>query len=269
MSKADLFMSLNDISLLLLSVSSVILLAKALGFIDYVPYLSRYIEKKEKEKVLILLDKLGLKTQIQAALSASAIKIPSKAFDEIGLKKMIAKSIISERILVGKINPTESDNYWNVIGHSCDPNNAYRYAQFAAAKWKKVLLQNEAKNAKIDFIVTPKNGSPLVGYELSKLLNVPFVLYSDEQKFSLLDGRNIFEGKFDASYLPPSGATALIFDDSTTGGRKVIALATDIRNFGYQVNDCLVLFEPMGKKPSARESLAAVNVELHRVIEKK
>jgi orotate phosphoribosyltransferase len=105
-------------------------------------------------------------------------------------------------------------------------------------------------------------GSPLLGYKFSELLDKPFVLHSIESKFqSKTDNlKQVFDiGKT----IPSKGSTALLVDDSTTGGRKMIKAIEDLRKYGYKVTDCLVIFEPTIK--NVRERLKDKGITLHSI----
>ena len=58
---------------------------------------------------------------------------------------------------------------------------------------------------------------------------------------------------------------ALIVDDSTTGGRKVLDIIDDLRKYNYEITDCLVVFVPIGK--NVENKLKEKNVNLHKIIE--
>ena len=118
------------------------------------------------------------------------------------------------------------------------------------------------KNPCIDFIVTPKGGSPILGYEFSKLLEKPLLLHEIEERF--LCEENDMRKNFDCSKKPPKGSRALIVDDSTTGGRMVISAIKDLKKYGYDVTECLVVFEPQAK--DARRKLASEGVNLISIV---
>ena len=112
------------------------------------------------------------------------------------------------------------------------------------------------RNVDFDFVVTPKSGSPLLGYEFAKLVNKPFVLREQTERLNRYqDPRSIFN----CAEVPEKGSMALIVDDSTTGGTLLCDTVKDLRKYGYQVNTCLVVFEV--KKKDARVRLKKENVQ--------
>ena len=118
-------------------------------------------------------------------------------------------------------------------------------------------------NYKIDFVVTPKQGSPILGYEFAKLIEKPFVLHEEIERFKGMD--NDMRAVFDCHAVPKKGAVALIVDDSTTGGTMVCNTVRHLRKYGYKVYNCLVVFEPKNKR--GRERLAAEQIGLLSIIE--
>ena len=66
--------------------------------------------------------------------------------------------------------------------------------------------------------------------------------------------------RFDCAEVPAKGSRALIVDDSTTGGRMVLSAVEDLRKYGYDVSECLVVFEPCQK--DARKKLQQQGIQL-------
>jgi orotate phosphoribosyltransferase len=121
-----------------------------------------------------------------------------------------------------------------------------------------VETTQKVKNPVIDFVVTPKGGSPILGYEFSKLMNKPFVLHEENARFDSV--RDDMRKWFDCASVPPRGSRALIVDDSTTGGRMVLKVITDLKKYGYKVTECLVVFEPQNKDAAKKLSDQGVNL---------
>lgn len=129
--------------------------------------------------------------------------------------------------------------------------------------WADIVENSQdVKNPVIDFVVTPKGGSPILGYEFSKLMNRPLVLHEEEARFDC--EKDDMRKWFDCAVIPPKGSKALIVDDSTTGGRMVLKVIEDLRKYGYDVSECLVVFEPQNK--DARKKLSDQEVNLISII---
>lgn len=93
-------------------------------------------------------------------------------------------------------------------------------------------------------------------------MNRPFVLHEESARFdSEEDDMRMW---FDCADIPVKGARALIVDDSTTGGRRVLSVINDLRKYGYEVSECLVVFEPQNK--DARKKLSDQEVNLISIV---
>lgn len=137
------------------------------------------------------------------------------------------------------------------------------YARLLSTHWADLLENTQTiQSPMFDFVVTPKDGSPILGYEFSKLLNKPFVLHEMSDRFVSVE--DDMRKRFNCAEIPKKGACALIVDDSTTGGRMVLGIIEDLRKYGYRVTDCLVIFEPQNK--DARKKLADQEVNLISIV---
>jgi orotate phosphoribosyltransferase len=135
------------------------------------------------------------------------------------------------------------------------------FARYLETFWRDRLLTDEV-DPDIQFVVTPKAGSPILGYEFARNLNLPFVIHSSEKKFATEPDE--FSAHFDCIPPPLEHGRGLIVDDSSTGGTKVLELIDDLRRFGYNTKDCLIVFEPQLKE--ARRKIREKGVRLHSII---
>ena len=182
---------------------------------------------------------------------------------EESVRKSMENYRIDHKFTVGKHNPVEQDYYYDLIGGTCDSVNAESFARMLSAYWNAILTdEGLLEHPEFDFVVTPKGGSPILGYEFAKLINRPFVLHEDKKRFA--DNENDPLTYFNYYKAPKNGATALIVDDSTTGGRMVAETVDHLRKFGYRVHTCLVVFAPQTKDAAAR--LKSKNVQLVSII---
>jgi len=162
-------------------------------------------------------------------------------------------------VSVGRIRQTELNYYIDLIGHSCNPNIAEAYARLLSSFWVNTIENTESiRTPDIDFIVTPKGGSPILGYEFAKVLDKPFVLHEMSDRFK--SEEDDMRKRFDCAEIPEKGNKALIVDDSTTGGRMVLCAIEDLKRYGYTVTECLVVFEPQQKNARQKLSDQAVNL---------
>lgn len=179
------------------------------------------------------------------------------------IEKKLKELTIDKKVSVGKIRKTELNYYIDLIGHSCSQECAQAYARILTSYWADIVENSQdVKNPVIDFVVTPKGGSPILGYEFSKLMNKPLVLHEEEARFDC--EKDDMRKWFDCAVIPPKGSKALIVDDSTTGGRMVLKVIEDLRKYGYDVSECLVVFEPQNK--DARKKLSDQEVNLISIV---
>ena len=259
----NVFDLINQIILFLLAISTLI------GILDFVGLLPnkfrKWLQINRTDETLKLLEELGIDIEQHRRLN-SGLKYPKKFADE-NIEKITKEALekykISKKVSVGYHRPTELDYYYDLIGATCNEKIAQYFAHILSTYWASHLTgKNKIKYIDFDFIVTPKSGSPLLGYEFSKLVDKPFVLHENNERFVLNNDMRVV---FDCLQVPEKGATALIVDDSTTGGRMVCSTIKDLKKYGYQVNPCFVVFEPKSK--NARERISELNVELVSVVQ--
>ena len=235
---------------------------EATGLINYIPKLNRISLEAKVKKTIAILREFGIEPNENKALIKSS-KISQHNGD---IKGLISNCTISKPVSVGKTEAVTTESFWDVIGDSTNEKKAILYARALTTKYKDLLRKNLMSD--FDFVVTPKNGSPILGYEFSRILKKDFALHSSDEKYFLSNGDVEWHQYFDMHPKPKQGATALIVDDSTTGGRKIMEIIDHLRHFGYKVNNCLVIFEPQIKKPLPSEKFSEMKVKLH-YIEKK
>ena len=175
----------------------------------------------------------------------------------------LEKFKINKRMSVGHFRTTNLKYYYDLIGGTCDCEAAQYFANLLCTYWaKNSVLSTTVKDADFDFVVTPKGGSPILGYEFSKLVKKPLVLHEESPRFK--DSEEDVRYWFDCRIIPEKGKKALIVDDSTTGGTMVSNTIEHLRKYGYLVSTCLVVFEPQAK--NARKRLEQKDVQLVSII---
>lgn len=247
--------------LILLSISTVVTLADALGFTPQ--RLSKWLNRNRVNTIVEILKEFGIdierykRTNLALGLksyfdSKELVSSLEKNLDDITLKG---------DFIVGKTESASSKAFINLMGATTAPEKAKLYARYLSTYWKELILKDTVKSSDFDLIITPKSGSPILGYEFSQIFEKPFMLHCKEAKF---DSATFNMHKhFDFCALPAENSIALLVDDSTTGGRKVLETINDLRNNGFIVKDCLVVFEPTIK--NARKNLEDVGVTLHSI----
>ena len=243
----SIFGIINGLILLLLALSTLI------GILDFVGFLPRRLRNwfhiNRSEDTKDVLNRMGFNLdQYQQAIQAYQYPrslVPSEV--EKVVSEELERCKINKSVSVGRHIKTTLPYYYDLIGASCDPGAAKYLAGILSTYWSMVVEDTgKSFNTNFDFVVTPKGGSPILGYEFASVIGKPFALHEEEDRFQTSD--NDMRKRFDCREIPPRGATALIVDDSTTGGSMVRNTISDLRHYGYQVHACLVVFVPQVKK---------------------
>lgn len=254
---------INDLVWLGLGISTLMAVLDMIGFIP--KKLRKKMRLNRAEDTIEVLNELGIDVESYRR-KISSMSFP-KDYSNESLEEIVNKELdkikINKKIAVGQTRTTELDYYIDLIGHSCNPVTANGFARYLSTYWSENCNnRNVIINPSFDFVVTPKGGSPILGYEFARLVNKPFVLHELRERFkSNEDDKRVY---LNCSELPKEGSTALIVDDSTTGGSMVIQTIDNLRKYGYNVNDCLVVFEPQSK--DARKKLKDKDVNLISIV---
>lgn len=249
---------LNSVVLIILGIGTLVQVLDMLGFLP--SKVRNYLKLNHSRDTLDILKEYGIDPELYRRHNIS-VGIPQD-YPKDDIENMIKKKLneikIGMDVSVGKIRKTEVNYYIDLIGHSCDPISATAYARTLSSFWASKIESRDVIDPQIDFIVTPKNGSPILGYEFAKLLGKPFMLHEETDRF--VCKQDDMRKRFDCAWVPEKNSRALIVDDSTTGGRMVCDTIRDLRKYGYNVSECLVVFEPQNK--DAKKKLEQQHVKL-------
>jgi orotate phosphoribosyltransferase len=258
----------DHLILWVLGLSSLLVVADAAGFLP--PFASNWINRNQARQTIETLEKLGVDIpDLRRRNAAGGIKADVQgATLEERVKRRLESRKIRGPITVGSSRPLPSPFFIDIMGASTDPMQAKAFASDLYSHLGNLLRQPTLRiNPQIDFVVTPKSGSPLLGWEFAKLLKKPCILYNSVPRFASEGGD--FRARFDCNAVPSPGARALLVDDSSTGGAKAREAAEALLDAGYNVSDCLVLFEPMlkkGEEANAAKKLSEIGVALHSIL---
>ena len=252
---------INRAILIVLAISTLIQVLNWLGFLPM--KLRNKLKLNQVEDTLEVLKHLGVDIEkYRKANSVVGLPVDYPKDIEKEVEEKLKEIRLEKKVSVGKRRGTEADYYIDLIGHSCESECAEAYARLLCTYWVNAVRKGIVKNSIVDFVVTPKAGSPILGYEFAKLMQKPLVLHELDERFHCeeCDMRQ----KFDCAQKPLEGARALIVDDSTTGGRMVLSAISDLKKYGYKVTECLVVFEPQSK--DARKKLEDEGVNLISIV---
>ncbi len=243
-----------NIIVIITSISTIVLVLDAVGFLPY--KCTKWLTRNKLDTTIEVLKDLGFDVK------ENKEKLHKCLYDEKNIKRIeekLDKCKINKQVEIGKgSNGYFFSDYIDLMGACCNERTAQDFARELHTFSKKLKLN-------YDFIVTSKLGTPILAYEYSKLVKKPFVLHSEEEKFRLKNAnKKEVKSKFDFGILKPKKLKkALIVDDSTTGGRKVLDIIDDLRQYNYEITDCLVVFVPIGKE--VENKLKEKNVNLHKL----
>ncbi len=256
----------GQVVLLVLSVSTLINVVESVGLMP--EGISKRLRKNRNSDVIMALKDLGVDFH-EERRSRLFKKIYSFLRSEKEFEDRVSgdlrRDTLNGPFLVGQRHEVSIKKFIDVMSAVCNEKKAVVYARYLSTFfYKTVCVDNGFNENEFDFIVTPKSGSPILGYEFSKIIGKPLVLHNHkEQKYRMVDHEQK-KGAFDADFTIAPGMKALIVDDSTTGGGKVIEAIKDLREQGCKVENCVVLFEPQAKNVS--EILKNYNVKLHSIV---
>ena len=251
----------NNVILWLLSVATLIFILDVIGLLP--PWVAKWLAQNRLDVTIRALKSLGVKITWDgdkmprpSFLSRTIDSLQGKEAEyKVLLRSMLEQHTLQVPVHVGLRRTFALDSFIDVIGGTTDPVMARQYARILYTHLDAEGLLD------FDFVATPKDGSPLLGYEFAIISGKPLVLgvcskgsHSKGQMHSHL----ILDYPHDISLKERTG---ILVDDSTTGGRKMLDLANALRTEGATISNAAVLFEPIGK--GARALLKTNKLELN------
>ena len=149
--------------------------------------------------------------------------------------------------------------FYNLRGFLPVPDLCDELAQIIIDKIKNVQRKYDDKETFYSKIAVPREGSPLLGYEVAKKLGVECVLVSKE-KF-LVDDETSKQYCIDGDI--NAGDKVLIIDDSTETGGMLIHCAKTIRDENGEVEHVFLLFHRMEKYEILMDNCRQQGLILH------
>jgi adenine/guanine phosphoribosyltransferase-like PRPP-binding protein len=258
---------INVVILWVLALSSLVLVLDAVGFLP--ARVSNFLNRNGLRETMRLLREFGVDVETPSRINRVAgfenVSQPLLA-DRVNAR--IDQAKISGKVQVGSQIEVAGEHYHDLMGATTDPKVAKAFARDLAALWRSLTDRGgPVAHYDIDFVVTPKTGSPLLGAAFAESLRKPLLLHNPERKFLVTptDPRALF----DCLEVPEKGSRGLIVDDSSTGGGKAARLIADLRSCGWVVDDFIVVFEPQikaGTGQNAAARLKPTGVTLHSIV---
>jgi len=258
---------INMVIIWVLALSSLFIVAEVVGFIP--AKLSDRINRNRLHQTMRLLREFGVDTDTprRANSVAHLEQIAGRDLAERVSGRLEAAKI-NHPVMIGTQIDVRADSYIDLMGATSDIKLAHAYARDLAGLWRSLAdVGGRVANTDIDFIVTPKSGSPLLGSCFAELLGKPLLLHNQERKFR--SNPDDPKALFDCTELPARGSRGLMVDDSSTGGGKAVKLIEDLHLCGWKVSDFLVVFEPQLKASTGQNAavrLRPMGVTLHSIV---
>ena len=255
------------LALTILGLAGALFLAESVGFLP--SRFTRWLNRNRLSQTLSILEAFGIDIdRARKHNRAGTLDQTSGATLAERVHKFLSNFRLDGPVTIGRTFRQPTDVFYNLMGATTDTANARLLARDLSAKWRQLLSDpNSAVEDRFDFVATPKLGSPLLGAAFAELMRVPLALHVPEAKFE--SDKHAFAAVFDCTVLPAAGSRALVVDDSSTGGGKIINLVVELRRLGYQVSDVLVVFEPQAKvqaEQNAAERMSPYSLRLHAII---
>jgi len=244
------------IILLLITFRSVIDVANGMGFLPKRLY--KILYRHEEERLKNLLDELGIlpRKDYYKALTIS-LDNPHLLSDIKDIKKRfkdICKKYTEDvgNIIVGDKTQLNIRYYLNLRKAFCDGYDVVLIDLMAR------FIINEIRTNGLAFgcISSRKNSLDLLGYMLSKIFNVPFILYHDQR--SIFNPETGEIKNFD--FIPKVNKKVLMVDDGCVGGNSILEMAKSLRLKGLEVTDAFCFYS---FSLASENELLNINIKLH------
>jgi adenine/guanine phosphoribosyltransferase-like PRPP-binding protein len=107
--------------------------------------------------------------------------------------------------MVGGTERVRAEQYIDLMGGTTNPATAEVFARHLESFLRRCILDQEVY-PQFDFVVTPKAGSPILGYEFARHLGRPFALHNRPRKFLVEPDQ--FSAHFDCALVPQKGQSS-------------------------------------------------------------
>lgn len=229
-------------------------------------WIVRRIRESRIKEIRSLLQELGLEAAIakhRTILQKDVI--PKTVFNgryKTFLRSLVDEAVIEKAMVVGRDIDTYLHYFVNIRERCLRHEYAVKCAKIMSEFMKEIIIE---KQVTFDALVTHRNGSLFMAYELSRIVDVPLLIVSEKTHIKIdQNGEELFlEGH--SIMIPTKINNAIFVDDSSTDGYMVIDCANVLRNHGIDMNDAFVLFYRTEGK--GMDLLEKANIRLHRILD--
>ena len=159
-------------------ITIVLAVSTLLGILDYVGFLpaklKNWLKMNRSQDSLDILNRLGVDVD-RLRRANQSVSFP-KTLSETDIKQTVQQALdttcrINHEVTVGHMRKTALTHYYDLIGKVCNPECASDFAGVLSTFWATQCQNPDViRNVDFDFVVTPKSGCPLLGYEFASWL---------------------------------------------------------------------------------------------------
>lgn len=240
----------------LVTIRSIFDVAKGLGFLPDKLY--HWLYRSEDARFKNLLNDLGIiprKDYYQSLTNSldNPIILNKLSPEEIKDQLLtISKKFIDEKSLTVGDSDNISVKYFLHLRRAFITGYDVRLADIMSSF---IIYSMEGIGRPYDAIVSRKGALDILGFFVSKTLNIPFVLFHDHENIMSQNGAMYFDN------LPANMKNPIIVDDSCVSGDSIIKMANYLKKeLGIKNIDAFVLFT---RKKDAIAKLKLKDINLH------
>lgn len=252
------------IILLMVTVRSLIDVGLATNLLP--AWLVRRAKDVKREELRAALQELGLTAKVDSYRALSQCEaIPATVLTgryKESLQYLINDAIVETHMVVGRDIDINLHYFVNLRERCLSHEYAERCAKIMCEFLREKIAEQRAV---IEAIVTQKNGSVFLAYEVARILDLPLLIVSEKAHIKTGQGREELKLEGHGLIGPENIQSAVFIDDSTTDGHMVVDCANALRKHSIRMPHAFVLF--YRKEGGAKKALEAADVQLHSVVE--
>lgn len=153
----------DDAISILVGLSAILVVAEALGFLP--EWASRRLARKRLPQTLVVLREMGLDIDRvkRRNIAASLVEHTPTGDLQTRVQEALRSLTLEKAVDIGDTERVRAKSYIDLMGGTTDPATATMFAGHLESFWRRCILNHEA-DPEFDFVVTPKAGSPILGY---------------------------------------------------------------------------------------------------------
>ena len=233
------------IIILLVTARSIADVARGMGLLPERLY--KFVYAGEEERTKKLLAELGILPRTRYYRSITSY-LDTPLEDELGiddiksrLDHIVKRHTVVSRFTIGDVSRLKINYFVNLRQAYCTSDDSKELCLLMACFVKDAMRSHYIQ---FDAILSRKDSLDLLGYHVSQLLKVPFLLYNPEP--AIWEERNSPTGSSNVArnfeYDIPEVRSAIIIDDSCVNGNSVVRMAKAARGKDIEVLHAFLFF---------------------------